>query len=129
MQVKVLLVEDDADLAATAVQVLEFERYRVTHADSVDGALMALQDGLRPDAAVLDINIGSHHVFVVADYLDSAGVPFFFASAFDPEKIPARFAGRYLLQKPYTLEGLLNGLRGLTHLADARICLSDGSTA
>lgn len=126
---KVLLVEDDADLAATAVQVLELERYCVTHAGSVDGALMALQDGLCPDAAVLDINIGDHQVFVVADYLDLAGVPFFFASAFDPEKIPVRFSARYLLRKPYTFDGLVNAVRGLTHLADARMSLSDDSTA
>ena len=52
------------------------------------------------DAAVLDAELFTEHVWPVADRLEEAGVPFIFASGQDVDSIPSRFAGRRHLMKP-----------------------------
>ena len=108
---KLLLVEDNHDLAEVLSEALKLEKYDVVHAATLKGAFLALDDGYRPDGAMLDVNVDGRTVFDVADHLDAAGIPFFFASAARREEIPYRFAARQLLGKPYTLEGLCDALR------------------
>ena len=112
---RILLVEDDADLAELASDALALGRHSVTHACSVEHAFLALTTRMAPDAAVLDVNVGEKTVFDVADHLDALGVPFLFASAASRAQIPDRFAKRQLLRKPYKLERLLSAIRELAN--------------
>src|SRR6185503_16413841 len=56
------------------------------------------------DAAVLDINLQGEMVFPVADALANRHVPFVFATGYDDEAIPARFAAVARYEKPVNPE-------------------------
>ena len=65
------------------------------------------------DAAVLDAELFTEHVWPVADRLEEAGVPFIFASGQDADSIPSRFAGRRHLMKPVARPALRAALAEL----------------
>src|ERR671910_940460 len=52
---------------------------------------LALVEAGRVDAAVLDINLRGQTVFPVADALRERGVPFVFATGYDPSTVPAEY--------------------------------------
>lgn len=67
------------------------------------------------DVAVLDLNLGGHPVFPVADALKARGVPFIFASGYGATGLTEAHRGAPMLQKPFRqadLERVLTGLAG-----------------
>ena len=54
-QRRILLVEDDDDIAGAMAAILEDEGYCVTHASDGEEALRALHEGLNPCLIVLDL--------------------------------------------------------------------------
>ena len=52
---RILVVEDDADIAEAMVAILEGEGYVVVHASDGEEALRILRDGLQPSLIVLDL--------------------------------------------------------------------------
>lgn len=97
----VLLVEDEyfvmqrlrKALVATGATV-------VGPAANVEAALSLVRDSAVIDAAILDVNLLGDLVFPVADALGERGVPFAFATGYDPDVIPPRHAAVPLLRKP-----------------------------
>jgi DNA-binding response OmpR family regulator len=77
----------------------------VRHATDVDGALRLLRER-PPDAAVLDVNLAGESAFAVAERLDAARVPFVFATGYGRDGLPARWAPRLVIQKPFRVETL-----------------------
>ena len=111
-----LLVEDSLIIALDAEDILK--RLGASHvaiASTVDDALEQI-DRATPTLAMLDINLGDHMSFVVADRLLELGVPFLFATGYGEQaELPDRHKWRAVMQKPYTLENvarLLSELRG-----------------
>lgn len=51
------IVDDEINVARTLQMVLEREGYEVTCANSARAALRQYRDGLRPDAAIIDLNM------------------------------------------------------------------------
>ncbi|MEO5937124.1 MAG: response regulator, partial [Terriglobales bacterium] len=51
------IVDDEVNVARTLQMVLERESYAVTCAASAREALQQYRDGLRPDAAIIDLNM------------------------------------------------------------------------
>lgn len=96
----VLLVENEYFLATELSRSLE------SQGATVIGPISNLQQGIdalarsRPDAAVLDINLDGDLVYPLADTLAAAKVPFLFASGYDRDSLPGRFADVTLIQKP-----------------------------
>jgi CheY-like chemotaxis protein len=105
---RLLVVEDDFFIASDLASWLESKGAEVIGpAGSVDDALELLESNALPDAAVLDINLGSERVYPVADALQIAQVPFVFLSGYDGRSIPDAYRGATCLLKPLNRPGLL----------------------
>ncbi len=64
----------------------------------------------RPDAVVVDINLGSGPSFKLAEALKSRGVPLLFTTGCDPRVIPLEFDGAERLQKPVQLRQVVTAV-------------------
>lgn len=97
---RILVVEDEFLLAAEIVDQIE------DHNGVVLGPFATLDQGLaaleaeRPDACIVNINLGPDKVYPLADRLIAEDVPFVFASSETRANIPARFKGVPLHSKP-----------------------------
>ncbi|MDQ1154480.1 HWE histidine kinase domain-containing protein [Brevundimonas sp. SORGH_AS_0993] len=111
---RMLLVEDSLIIAMDAEDVLNrLGAASVLTASTVDAALDFIAAS-PPTLAVLDINLGDHTSYPVANRLKELGVPFLFASGYGEQaKLPAAHADRPILQKPYTLENVARALDAL----------------
>lgn len=98
----ILVVEDEYFLADDVARTLRRAGAAVVGpvARVVDAeALIAA--GARIDAAVLDVNLTGEAVYAVADRLRGRGVPFVFATGYDADAIPDRYADAPRRQKPF----------------------------
>lgn len=102
---RLLLVEDEYLFAYCIAELLEDMGADVlgpvaTVADAMD----LIEKAPEIDAAILDVNLGREVVFPVADRLQALRVPFVFASAFDRERMPARFRDVAVCEKPLDVD-------------------------
>lgn len=100
-QKRILLVEDEYFI------VQDMARAFAEAGAEVIGPSATVADALRQiaatpklDGAVLDINLQGEMVYPVADALVTRGVPFVFATGYDRQSIPDRFAGHSRCEKP-----------------------------
>lgn len=107
---RLLLVEDQLDLAELMEQALSDEGNEVAHAHSVFEALSML-DSSRFDGAVLDVELRDGVVFPVADRLLELGIPYLFASAVYDQLVPVRHQRAPFLAKPFHVQGLQRAVR------------------
>jgi CheY-like chemotaxis protein len=61
----------------------------------------------RPDAAVLDVNLGNELSFPVADALTAARIPFLFLTASNRAVLPLAHRLRPVLPKPFVAQALI----------------------
>jgi CheY-like chemotaxis protein len=110
----VLLVEDSLIIALDAEDILRrLGALDVTTAASVAQGLKAIDDAM-PSLAILDVNLGDHMSFAVADRLNELGIPFLFATGYGEQaQLPGEHEDRMVLQKPYTLENMARALPAL----------------
>ena len=100
--VSLLLVEDQL-LIAMDLEAMLADRgvARLATAGSTAEALQRLES-FAPDAAVLDINLGSGTSIPVAEALARRGIPFVFATGYgDRSLIPPQFQSAPVVRKPY----------------------------
>jgi CheY-like chemotaxis protein len=110
---EVLVVEDETLVSFLIEDMLtELGCAVVRHASGVRDAI-ALLDARRPDAAVLDVNLGGENVDAVAERLDRDGIPFVFASGYGREGIGKAWSRVPVVQKPFALEALGRALRSV----------------
>lgn len=104
---KVMLVEDEAMIAMIMEDLLSDLGCEVMGPfGAVKPALDWLASGAdRPDAAVLDVNLGGEWVYPVAEALEALGVPFAFATGYGTID-DDRFSGAAVLRKPLDFERL-----------------------
>jgi|SRR5215217_6712792 len=97
---RILVVEDEYLLAIGIADEIE------DHGGVVLGPVTTLADGIkaleehRPDAAIVNINLGPNKVYDLADLLIEEDVPFVFASSEVRADIPDRFNDIPLHSKP-----------------------------
>jgi two-component SAPR family response regulator len=97
---RILVVEDELLLALDIVDQIE------EHNGVVLGPVVTLEQGLaaleaeRPDACIVNINLGPDKVYPLADRLIEVDIPFVFASSETRASIPDRFNGVPLHSKP-----------------------------
>lgn len=108
---RVLLVEDSLIIALDAEDILRRLGAReVITEGNVNEALVAIH-AEKPDVAILDINLGDHNSFAIADALAAANVPFMFATGYGEKLLlPEAHRARIVLQKPYTMTSLARRL-------------------
>ncbi len=115
----ILVVEDNDDVRAFATSALERLGYRVLQAADGAGVLRLLEQRPPPrvDALFSDVVLPgtmSGHALAETVRAQFAGLPVVFASGYTPNAV-RRHGGlddeRYLLAKPYTLEGLALAIR------------------
>ncbi|MCW2067689.1 UNVERIFIED_ORG: DNA-binding response OmpR family regulator [Stenotrophomonas maltophilia] len=107
---RLLLVEDQLDLADLMEQALTDEGNEIAHANSVFEALGMLDSG-HFDGAVLDVELRDGVVFPVADRLLELGIPYLFASAVYDQLVPVRHRRAPFLAKPFHVQGLQHAVR------------------
>lgn len=102
---RLLLVEDEYLFAFCIAELLEDMGADVLGpVATVADAMELIEKAPEIDAAILDVNLGTEVVFPVADRLQALHVPFVFASAFERERMPARFRDVALCEKPLNVE-------------------------
>jgi light-regulated signal transduction histidine kinase (bacteriophytochrome)/CheY-like chemotaxis protein len=108
---RVLLVEDQLVIALDAEQMLaECGAVAVDTAATASEALNLIR-AAAPDAAVLDVNLGSGNSFPIADELMLRGIPFVFATGYgDSGMIPPSMVEIPIVRKPFTPSGLCEAL-------------------
>ena len=107
----VLVVEDEYYVADDITQALERLGARVLGPIATKGeAMERLEEGDPIDLGVLDINLNGQTVYPVADELARRGIPFVFATGYDPMIIPDHYRDRPRWQKPFDPDGLARAL-------------------
>lgn len=110
---RILLVEDDYFIAADLRSWFEESGAKVLGpVPSVDAALALIAATAEIDAAVLDINLQDELVYPVADALRARGVPFLFATGYDPAVVPPAHGAVALCQKPIDPQVVARALFG-----------------
>lgn len=82
MQTQLLLVEDDMLILRTMARGLRDAGYRVSEAESGEEAMQVCTE-LRPDLAILDINMRGISGLELSRWLAQRDIPFMFLSAYD----------------------------------------------
>lgn len=70
------------------------------------------------DAAVLDLNLGGAEVLPLADLLIGRGVPVVFATGYDAESLPSRFADVPTCGKPVSFLTLVAALQNAVRIPE-----------
>lgn len=103
----ILLVEDEARLAAAIGMVVRGEGHTVHTCSRVSEAIKTL-DACSVSAAILDINVEDGLVYPVADELRRRKVPYAFCSSMNTESVPSAHASVPFLQKPFEFDELID---------------------
>jgi CheY-like chemotaxis protein len=98
----ILVVEDEMLVAMLLEGMLRDLGYRVIKAARVAKALGLVASEVI-DFAILDINLAGEPSYRVAEQLRLRGVPFVFASGYDPNSLRADFHDIAVLRKPYMM--------------------------
>jgi CheY-like chemotaxis protein len=108
---RVLVVEDEAVIAMLIEDmVLEFGSEVIGPVARLREAL-SLAHNAALDAAILDVNVGGAVIFPVAEVLRERGIPFIFATGYQPNELPPRFRDSLSVSKPFSYPVLAEALR------------------
>jgi DNA-binding response OmpR family regulator len=108
---RILIVEDEPFIALALEAMLLELGFDVAGSAAQLSVALELIGREQIDGAILDVNLGSQKIGPVADILAARACPFFFTTGYDISGIPARHAGRAVLQKPFGWEQLCSLLR------------------
>ena len=111
---KILVVEDDALIAMELGERLTDLGYEVVGPAHSIAEAEQLIAGNRPDAALLDANLGGVSSVPLGVTLNGMGVPVAFCTGYDRIKdLPGALAAAPLLTKPVADDDLTNALKGM----------------
>jgi DNA-binding response OmpR family regulator len=114
---RILIVEDEYYLATDAAEALQAAGAEVLGPCATEESAAQELAWTRPDAVVLDIDLGGGASFKLAGALKARGVPFLFVTGYDRETIPADFAGFDQLLKPVKLDSVVAAVARLVRRA------------
>ncbi len=108
---RILVVEDEYLIASEVKRWLQAAGFEVLGpVPSVDQAL-DLIEGRRPDAAVLDVNLGEgDNAYPLAEKLSVMGVPYLFATGDVRLTDASAYRNRPRLEKPFVARALVRAL-------------------
>lgn len=103
---RILVVEDEPFIALSLADMLCELGFVVAGCVSNVAAALELIGREQIDGALLDVNLGSQRIDPVADVLAKRSCPFIFTTGYGPSGIPAAYANRAVLQKPFGMNDL-----------------------
>lgn len=113
-ELRVLVVEDEYLLAEHLAEFLrKYGAEVIGPVPTVKKALALIRQSPRIDMALLDIDVAGTSVIPVARALRDRGLPFAFATGFDPKIVPEEFQAVPCWQKPFNLEELARSFEAL----------------
>jgi CheY-like chemotaxis protein len=98
---RILIVEDEVLIAMLLEDLLQDLGSEVVGPASNVSDALELTAREKPDAAVLDVNLGSERVYPVADALKQFGIPFVFATGYGQEGLDGAYIGHPTIKKPF----------------------------
>jgi CheY-like chemotaxis protein len=108
---RVLIVEDEMLVSLLVEDTLsDCECIVIGPASTVKEALRIVETE-RPDAAVMDVNIGGEKAYPVAEALDRQGIPFLFVSGYGQSAVPADRPDWRVCPKPFRSEDMVSMLK------------------
>jgi DNA-binding response OmpR family regulator len=110
---RVLVVEDEYYIATDTARALRGAGAEVMGPCSNEIAANAQVAQTRPDAVIVDINLGDGPSFSLAGSLKQRGIPFLFVTGYDEEVIPVEFDDVTRLQKPVELRQMIDAISRL----------------
>jgi CheY-like chemotaxis protein len=108
---RILIVEDEPFIALALEDMLFELGFVVVGCVADVSSALAFIDREEIDGALLDVNVGSDKIDVVADLLTERDCPFVFTTGYGRTGIPAGHADRAVLQKPFGMDDLAAILR------------------
>jgi len=101
---RVLVVDDEALIAMMLSDLItEYGHETVGPAHS-EGQALDLVATTPIDAAILDVTLGDHDCFAVAEALGKRGIPFAFATGHGAQAMPDAFRERITVSKPFDFD-------------------------
>jgi CheY-like chemotaxis protein len=116
---KALVVEDEAMVAMLIEDMLVELGCEVVAVAGKLAPALEKAETLQIDFAVLDINLGGHMTYPVADVLIARGVPFVFATGYGGIGLAEGYGEMLTVQKPFARHALQAALEGLFESAAA----------
>lgn len=110
---RILVVEDEYEIAWDTARTLRVAGAEVMGPCPDEQAAWNEIEVQRPDAVVLDINLGHGPSFTLAEALTAQGIPFVFVTAYDFRVIPEKYAANVRLEKPLDLAHIVRALSKL----------------
>ena len=107
---RVLLVEDNEELASCLRDALAYLGHEMVHANSLDAADLLVKGDGRFDAALLDVDLAGKTSTPIAQALAALDIPYVIASGHGSNTIPREMIGRKHIRKPYDLDDLERAL-------------------
>jgi CheY-like chemotaxis protein len=114
----ILVVEDQYLIGVETVEALQDAGAATLGPCLDERTALAALTGERPDAAVVDVDLGQGPTFKVADALTARDVPFVFFTGFSQGTIPERFDGVGRMQKPVHVEHVIAAIAQLLGAAE-----------
>ncbi|HZT20789.1 MAG TPA: response regulator [Dongiaceae bacterium] len=96
----ILVVEDDPMIAMDIAAMLSDLGFQDLHLAYDLATAMALLLAKSPRLGILDVNIGGHLVFPLAEELRARRIPIIFSTGQAPSELPAEWAVYPILSKP-----------------------------
>lgn len=115
---RILIVEDEYYLATDARRVIEQAGGEVVGPFGTADEARAALDAGGADLAVIDINLGGGPAFELARYLESAKLPFLFATGYDQAVVPDDLKAIVHLEKPFRPAALISAAASVYETAN-----------
>lgn len=97
---RILVVEDEVLIAMFVEDLLLSRGCQVVGPASSVAEALDLMARERPNAAVLDVNLGAERVYPVADALKEARIPFVFVTGYGEAGLAGPYSGHPTIKKP-----------------------------
>jgi CheY-like chemotaxis protein len=106
----ILLIEDETLIRMMLAGMVDELGHRVAgEASSIREACL-LAETTEYDLAMLDVDLGGHSISPVAAIIAKRGLPILFVTGYAPTGLPDEFDDRPMIQKPFTLARLRDGI-------------------
>jgi PAS domain S-box-containing protein len=115
---RILVVEDEALIALELCDALSKLGWEVAGpASSIEEAVQILANAPLPDIAILDVNLGGHLVYPLAERLLAQNVPMVFCTGYEQLDFHEQFRDCPIVRKPVNVPFLMSELRRLRQAA------------
>ena len=109
----VLVVEDELLIAASLEIALEGRGYRVLGPVATVDEALALLETSRPDLALIDYRLASTTTEDLVAPLQALRIPICVLTGYSPQQLPDTYAQCLVLEKPFRMNTLIDGLKRL----------------